>query len=57
MKIMSLKETAAYLRVHPMTLYRLAKQGKIHCFKVGGQWRFTKESIEKEALRSADACV
>jgi len=41
------EEIAKYLRIHPYTLRRLAREGKIPGFKVGGQWRFRKDEIEK----------
>jgi excisionase family DNA binding protein len=43
---MTLEEVANYLRVHPSTIYRLVKRGKLPAFKVGSDWRFNLESIE-----------
>ena len=40
------KEVSKYLRVHPYTVRRLAREGKIPAFKAGGQWRFDTEEIE-----------
>ena len=40
------QEASKYLKVHEITIYRLAKQGKIFGFKVGKQWRFKKEKIK-----------
>lgn len=45
-KLMTLKETADYLRVNKKTVYRLLKQSKIPATKVGRQWRFEKASID-----------
>ncbi len=39
-------EIAQYLRVHPYTVKRLARAGKIPGFKVGDQWRFDVQAIE-----------
>ena len=39
-------EIAQYLRVHPYTVKRLARAGKISGFKVGEQWRFDVQEIE-----------
>ena len=39
-------EIAQYLRVHPYTVKRLARAGKIPGFKVGEQWRFDAQEIE-----------
>jgi excisionase family DNA binding protein len=41
------EEIAKYLRVHPYTVKRLARQGKIPGFKVGDQWRFDVKEIEE----------
>ena len=44
--VLKLKEVATYLRLCPMTIYRMAKHGDLPCFKVGDEWRFRKEAIE-----------
>lgn len=44
--VMTLEEVAQYLRVHPSTIYRLVKRGKLPAFKVGSDWRFNLESID-----------
>ena len=45
--ILEAEEVAKMLRVHPRTIIRLASQGEIPGFKVGGQWRFRREAIDK----------
>ena len=45
--IMTLKEVAEYLKLAEKTAYRLAADGKIPGFKVGGSWRFRKTAIEE----------
>ena len=45
--VMTLEETAEFLKVHPSTLYRLVKKHSIPAFKLGSDWRFSLESIEK----------
>jgi excisionase family DNA binding protein len=44
---LTLKEMAQMLKVHPMTLYRLANAHGVPAFKVGGHWRFNQELVEK----------
>ena len=44
--ILTLKEVAEYLKLAEKTAYRLAAEGKLPGFKVGGSWRFRKEDIE-----------
>ena len=40
-------EIAEYLRVHPYTVKRLARAGKIPGFKVGDQGRFDRAEIKE----------
>ena len=40
------EEVSEYLRIHPYTTRRLAREGKIPAFKAGGQWRFDVEEID-----------
>jgi excisionase family DNA binding protein len=40
------KEAQKYLRVSRSTLNRLLKEGTLRGFKVGTQWRFTKEQLK-----------
>ncbi|MEZ4548490.1 MAG: excisionase family DNA-binding protein [Thermodesulfobacteriota bacterium] len=46
-QVLTLEEAAQYLKVAKPTLYRLLEDGKIPAFKVGNQWRFTRELIDK----------
>jgi len=43
---MTMWEVADFLRLTEKTAYRLASEGKIPGFKVGGSWRFRKEEID-----------
>jgi len=45
--IMTLEEVAAYLRVTKRTLYRLAQEGVLPAFKLGGTWRFRREELNQ----------
>ena len=45
--IMTLEETAKYLRIGKSTLYKMAREGKIPAVKIANQWRFRKEDIDK----------
>ena len=44
-KILTLKDVAKYLKLAEKTAYRLAAEGKLPGFKVGGSWRFKKEDL------------
>ncbi len=45
--ILTIQELAVYLRLNEKTAYRLASDGKLPGFKVGGSWRFKRVDIEK----------
>jgi excisionase family DNA binding protein len=45
-KLWAMPELADYLRVHPSTVYRLLKQGRIPAIKIFGDWRFRKSTID-----------
>lgn len=45
-QILTLKEVASYLKLAEKTAYRLASEGKLPGFKVGGSWRFKREDLE-----------
>jgi len=53
--MLSLVEVARYLHVHPSTIYRLQKKNELHGFKLGRDWRFNLEEIDK--LRFAQECL
>jgi excisionase family DNA binding protein len=44
--ILDAEEVGKMLRIHSRTVIRLANQGKLPGFKVGGQWRFRRKDIE-----------
>ncbi len=46
-EIMTLEETAKYLKIGKSTLYKMAREGKIPAVKIANQWRFKKEDIDK----------
>ena len=44
--ILTMREVADYLRITEKTAYRLASEGKLPGFKVGGSWRFRQSEID-----------
>jgi excisionase family DNA binding protein len=48
--IMTVGELADYLRVHPATIYRQLKLGQLLAFRVGSDWRFNVEAIDRWCL-------
>lgn len=44
--LMNIKQAAEYLQMNKMTVYKLARQGKIPAFRVASEWRFRKDLID-----------
>ncbi|MCH7604946.1 helix-turn-helix domain-containing protein [Patescibacteria group bacterium] len=45
--LMKIEDVCEYLRIHKITAYRLVKAKKLPVIRVGGQWRFKREDIER----------
>lgn len=46
-EVMTVEETAEFLKLPKSTVYTYAKKGLIPAFKLGKRWRFEKCSIEE----------
>ena len=46
-QLMTIEEVAQYMRVSRFTIYRLVKSRCIPGTKIGRQWRFQKEEIDR----------
>ena len=46
-RILTVGEIADYLRVDRSTIYRLLKRHELPAFKVGRDWRFNVEEIDR----------
>jgi len=46
-QVLTLAEVAAYLKVHPSTIYRMVRCRQIPAFRVGRDWRFTRKHIDE----------
>lgn len=46
-RYMDFREVQKYLKTTKSTLYRLVQTKKIPAVKVGNQWRFKKERLDK----------
>ena len=44
--LMTTREASEYLKLSYMTLYKLAQQGEIPAYKLGGHWRFNKTVLD-----------
>lgn len=52
--ILTIKEVAEYLKLTEKTTYRLAADGKIPGFKLGGSWRFKRNDLDEWINREVD---
>jgi excisionase family DNA binding protein len=46
-KVLTVREVAQYLRVHPSTLYKMLQRNNLPAFKVGSDWRFNREEVDR----------
>ncbi|WP_190824770.1 helix-turn-helix domain-containing protein [Saccharopolyspora pogona] len=46
-ELLTAKEAAIVLRMHPVTVRRLAAEGDIPGTKIGNEWRFRKSALLK----------
>ncbi len=53
-EILTIDEVAAYLKLAKKTAYRLASEGKLPGFKVGGSWRFKRADLERWIDKQAE---
>ena len=45
--VLTVTQVADYLKLHPLTVRRLAREGQIPAFKVGRQWRVNRDTFDK----------
>jgi excisionase family DNA binding protein len=43
--VLTIKELSEHLRVHPTTIYRLVRDGRLPAFRVGSNWRFSRSAV------------
>jgi excisionase family DNA binding protein len=46
-EVLTVREVGHLLQVHPTTVYKLVRQGKIPSFRIGSYWRFRTDLIER----------
>jgi excisionase family DNA binding protein len=49
--LLTVKETAAYLRIPLPTVYYLVQRGQIPAIQIGGRWRIKKSSLDRDILK------
>ncbi len=60
---LTVEEVAKRFGINTSTVYRLTQRGRLPGFKIGGQWRFSKEMLDswitgrvnREQLETGDA--
>jgi excisionase family DNA binding protein len=57
--VLTIEELATYLKISKSTLYKLVREGKIPCQKIGRHWRFRKGAIDRwlEEVRTTQSGV
>jgi excisionase family DNA binding protein len=45
--VLTIDELSAYLKIPKSTLYKVVREGKVPCQKIGRHWRFRKEAIDR----------
>ena len=48
--LLTVKETAEYLRIPLPTVYYLVQRGKIPAIQIGGRWRIKKSALDRDIL-------
>jgi excisionase family DNA binding protein len=54
-RLLTLREVATYLHVHPGTVYRLVKNGELRGLRVGRDFRFDIKVLEDFIVKGGSA--
>ncbi len=52
--LMTVKETAEYLRIPLPTVYYLVQRGQLPAVQIGGRWRVKKDVLDRDVLHAED---
>ncbi len=52
--LLTVKETAEYLRIPLPTVYYLVQRGQLPAIQIGGRWRIKKDSLDRDILREEE---
>jgi excisionase family DNA binding protein len=52
--LMTVKETAEYLRIPLPTVYYLVQRGQLPAIQIGGRWRVKRDMLDRDVLRNED---
>ncbi|MGI8819557.1 MAG: helix-turn-helix domain-containing protein [Chthoniobacterales bacterium] len=50
--LLTVKETANYLRIPLPTVYYLVQRGQLPAIQIGGRWRVKKDALDKDVLKT-----
>lgn len=51
LNLLTVKETAEYLRIPVPTVYYLVQRGQLPAVQIGGRWRIKKDRLDEEVLK------
>lgn len=52
--LMTVKETAEYLRIPLPTVYYLVQRGQLPAIQIGGRWRVKKDALDRDVLHNSE---
>lgn len=52
--LMTVKETAEYLRIPLPTVYYLVQRGQLPAIQIGGRWRVKKDALDRDVLHAEE---
>lgn len=52
--LLTVKETAEYLRIPLPTVYYLVQRGQLPAIQIGGRWRIKKDSLDRDILHEEE---
>ncbi len=53
-ELMTVKETAEYLRIPVPTVYYLVQRGQLPAVQIGGRWRIKRSLLDRDVLKNED---
>src|SRR3954467_8548653 len=52
--LLTVKETAKYLRIPLPTVYYLVQRGQLPAIQIGGRWRGKRATLDRDVLRAEE---
>src|SRR6478752_7329553 len=52
--LLTVKETAKYLRIPLPTVYYLVQRGQLPAIQIGGRWRVKRDALDRDVLRAEE---